>query len=61
MTVITQPIVGLYWKQAARISSLEKKPENGGIPAMARQAIRKVICVIGMYLRNPPIADISLE
>ena len=30
MTVITQPIVGLYWKQAARISSLEKKPENGG-------------------------------
>ena len=28
---------------------------------MARQAIRNVQCVIGIYLRNPPIADISLE
>ena len=35
ITVITQPIAGLYWKQAAKISSFEKKPENGGIPAMA--------------------------
>ena len=34
ITVITQPITELYWKQAAKISSFEKKPENGGIPAM---------------------------
>ena len=61
ITVIIQPITGLNWKQAASISSLEKKPENGGMPAIARQAIRNVMCVIGMYLRKPPIADISLE
>src|SRR3712207_5505567 len=61
ITVITQPIVGLYPKHAARISSFEKNPENGGMPAMARQAIRNVQWVTGMYLRNPPIADISLE
>ena len=53
-------MAGLNWKQAVNISSLEKNPENGGMPAMARQAIRKVICVIGIYLRSPPIADISL-
>ena len=40
---------------------MEKKPLNGQIPAMARQATRKVMCVTGMYLRMPPIADISLE
>ena len=32
------------------ISSLEKKPANGGIPAMARQPIRKQMFVMGMYL-----------
>ena len=58
--VIIQPTTGLNWKQAVRISSFEKKPENGGIPAMAKQAIKKVMCVIGMYLRKPTIALISL-
>ena len=60
MTVITHPITGLNAKQAVRISSLEKKPENGGIPEMARQAIRNVQWVIGMYLRKPPMVLISL-
>ena len=27
---------------------------------MAKQQIKKVMCVMGMYLRNPPIALISL-
>ena len=60
MRAIIHPITGLYWKQAVRISSFEKNPENGGIPAMARQAIRKVMWVIGMYLRRPPMVSISL-
>ena len=30
-------------------------------PAAERQEMRNVMCVIGMYLRRPPIADISLE
>ena len=45
---------------AVRISSFEKKPEKGGIPAIAKHAIRKVMCVMGMYLRSQPMADISL-
>ena len=52
--------MGLNWKHAVRISSLEKNPENGGIPAMARHAMRNVICVMGIYFRSPPMADISL-
>ena len=40
-TIVTRFFKG-DWKQAAKISSFEKKPENGGIPAMARQAIRNV-------------------
>ena len=58
--VIIHPMAGLNWKQAVRISSFEKKPENGGMPAMARQAMRNVQCVTGIYLRRPPMADISL-
>ena len=58
--VIIHPHTGLYCIQAVRISSFEKKPENGGIPAIARQEIRNVMCVIGMYLRKPPIMAISL-
>ena len=42
------------------ISSLEKKPDKPGTPAMAKQQIKKVMWVMGMYLRNPPIALISL-
>jgi hypothetical protein len=34
------------WNAAVKISSLLKKPANGGIPAMAKQAIKKAICVI---------------
>ena len=48
MRVITQPITGLKAKQAERISSFEKKPLRGQMPAMARQATRKVTCVRGM-------------
>ena len=58
--VMIQPTNGLYWKQAVMISSFDEKPEKNGIPAMARQEIRKVMCVTGIYLRRPPIADISL-
>ena len=48
MAVITHPMTGLKAKQAVRISSLEKKPLRGQMPAMARQATRKVTCVRGM-------------
>ena len=60
MAVIIQPIAGLNWKQAASISSFEKKPLSGQMPAMARQAMRNVMCVTGIYRRRPPMADISL-
>ena len=43
------------------ISSFELKPEKNGIPAMAKQLMRKVMLVIGIYLRRPPIIAISLE
>ena len=58
--VIIQPTTGLYAKQAVIISSFELKPEKKGIPAIAKQLMRKVILVIGMYLRRPPIIAISL-
>ena len=61
MAVISHPIAGLNAKQAVRISSFEKKPLRGQMPAMARQATRNVACVTGIYLRRPPMADISLE
>ena len=61
MKVMIPPITGLNLKQTASISSFEKNPLNGQIPAMARQATRKVICVTGMYFRSPPMVDISLE
>ena len=41
--LITHPITGLKAKQAVNISSFEKNPENGGMPDMAKQAIKKVI------------------
>ena len=58
--VIEAPHQGLYWKQAVTISSFELKPLKKGIPAMARQLMRKVQWVMGMYLRRPPISAISL-
>ena len=57
---MTPPNIGLKLKVAANISSLLKKPEKGGIPEMARQATKKVICVTGRYFLNPPIWLISL-
>ena len=45
---MNQPRNGENWKQAAMISSLEKKPLKGGMPAMARQPMRKHTLVIGI-------------
>ena len=61
MPVMIQPTTGLYWKQAVMISSFELKPEKNGMPAMARQEMRNVQWVMGMYLRRPPMSAISLE
>ncbi len=38
-----------------RISSLEKKPESGGMPAMAAVAMAKVTKVTGILRPSPPI------
>ena len=61
MNVITVPITGLKRKHAVRISSLEKNPLKGQIPAIARHATRNVTWVTGMYFLSPPMADISFE
>ena len=60
MPVIIHPITGLNWKQAVRISSLEKKPENGQIPEIARQAIiiedpfiTQILNIVNENLQNP--------
>ena len=42
-----------------RISSFEKKPASGGMPAMAAVAMAKVQNVTGMRLRKPPILRMS--
>ena len=42
-------------KAASKISSLLKNPESGGIPDIARQAIKKLICVRVMNFLSPPI------
>ena len=36
------------------IGSLVKKPENGGMPMIARKPRKNVANVIGMTLRSPP-------
>ena len=41
--------------RASRISSLEKKPENGGTPDSARPPMTKQPKVNGIALRKPPI------
>ncbi|MNH39225.1 hypothetical protein D3C79_1003610 [compost metagenome] len=46
-------------KACAKISSFEKKPENGGIPAIAIVPINIVIHVIGKCFFKPPILRIS--
>src|SRR5579863_768044 len=42
-----------------RISSLEKNPANGGMPAMANVAMNMVQCVIGMRLCRSPMLRMS--
>ena len=42
---------------SARISSLEKKPENGGTPASARPPTIMQPNVNGIALRKPPISS----
>ncbi len=41
------------------ISSFEKNPAKGQIPAMARVAIHMVIQVMGMYFLSPPMFRMS--
>ena len=43
-----------------KINEALKNPAKGGTPAMARQAIKNVIWVMGKYFLNPPISFISL-
>src|ERR1044071_4327387 len=50
---------GCTAKAPARISSLEKNPENGKMPAIARHDTRNVACVIGSLARSPPIVMMS--
>ncbi|CUP99747.1 Uncharacterised protein [Segatella copri] len=52
---MNQPINGENWKQAEIISSFDQKPANGGIPAIAKQPMRKQMLVIGIYLCRPPM------
>ncbi len=42
-------------REAARIESLEKKPENVGIATSASEPARNAMYVFGRYLRKPPI------
>ncbi len=42
-----------------RISSFEKKPANGGMPAMASVAAHMVMNVTGMKRRRPPMLRMS--
>ena len=47
---------GENWKQAVMISSLEKKPANGGIPAIAKQPIS-----IKAHLRRTETIETAAE
>ena len=46
---------------AARISSFEKNPENGGIPEIARTPISIVTKVSGIFFQSPPILVMSVS
>jgi hypothetical protein len=46
-------------KTEVRISSFEKKPANGGTPAMASVAIHISAQVTGMYFLSPPMLRMS--
>src|SRR5665811_695144 len=65
-TVEATHSVPTYWpladcRAAARMSSLLKKPEVGGIPASAASPIVVVQNVHGIDWRNPPIAESDVE
>jgi hypothetical protein len=54
------PSVSKRLKNAlARISSFEKKPASGGMPAIASVAMSIVARVDGMYFARPPIFFMS--
>ena len=53
-------VVSPSWLNEARISSLEKKPANGGRPAKATVPIIKVVKVFGITFLNPPISSMLL-
>ncbi len=42
-----------------RISSFEKKPASGGIPAIASEPMSIVAYVIGIFFDRPPILRMS--
>ena len=46
---------------AARISSFEKKPENGGIPEMASTPTSIAANVSGIFRQSPPIFVMSVS
>src|SRR2546426_11171259 len=57
MPAVRKPTIhnaGKRSKVLPRISSLLKKPARGGIPAMARVAIKKVRAVAGIFSPNGP-------
>ena len=57
-----EPIVHnalLCSKAVIKISSLDQKPANGNIPAIANVEINMVANVIGIALRKPPILRMS--
>src|SRR5713226_6890344 len=58
MPAVRKPTIhsaGKRSKVLPRISSLLKKPARGGIPAMARAAIKKVRAVAGIFPHSAPI------
>ena len=61
MAQIHTPRSGKYGlaRADARISSLEKKPDSGGKPAMAIVAMRNVQAVMGIFFHKPPILRMS--
>ena len=42
-------------RRSSRIASFEKKPASGGMPAIARVAIRNVAYVTGIFFLRPPM------
>src|SRR2546427_8503449 len=62
MPAVRKPTIhnaGKRSKVLPRISSLLKKPARGGIPAMARVAIKNVRAVAGIFSPTAPLFRIS--